>query len=66
MNPVNKMSGNICSICRIIISYEAGNNLLCPKCQEKAVELLQLTMDGDFLPEELQDNIEEFLNSLEN
>ena len=31
----------------------------------KAIELLKSTLDGNFLPEELQDEIEEFLNSLE-
>ena len=65
MAPINKISGNLCSICRTIISSEPGNNLMCQKCQQKAIELLQLTMDGNFLPEELQDNIEEFLNNLE-
>ena len=41
MNPINKISGNVCSACRTIISSEPGNNLMCPKCQEKSIELLK-------------------------
>ena len=41
MNPINKMSGNLCSVCRTIISSEPGNNLMCPKCQEKSLEILK-------------------------
>lgn len=41
MKPINKISGNVCSVCRTIISSEPGDNLMCPKCQEKAIELLQ-------------------------
>lgn len=41
MNPINKISGNICSACRTIISSEPGNNLMCPKCQESTIELIQ-------------------------
>jgi predicted RNA-binding Zn-ribbon protein involved in translation (DUF1610 family) len=41
MNPINKISGNLCSVCRTIISSEPGNNLMCPKCQEKSIGLLK-------------------------
>ena len=41
MNPINKISGNLCSVCRTIISSESGNNLMCPKCQEKSLEILK-------------------------
>ena len=41
MLPINKISGNICSICRTIISSEPGNNLMCPKCQEESIKLLK-------------------------
>ena len=41
MIPINKISGNICSACRTIISSEPGDNLMCPKCQEEALELLK-------------------------
>ena len=41
MVPINKISGNVCSACRTIISSEPGNNLMCPKCQEEALELLK-------------------------
>ena len=47
MNPINKMSGNLCSVCRTIISSEPGNNLMCQKCQEKSIELLKELVKTD-------------------
>ena len=51
MKPINKLSGNMCSICRTIISSEPGNNLMCPKCQEESMELLKelIKTDDDVL-----------------
>ena len=51
MNPINKISGNLCSVCRIIISSEPGNNLMCPKCQEESLELLKelVKTNGDII-----------------
>ena len=47
MLPINKISGNICSICRTIISSEPGNNLMCPKCQEESIKLLKELVETD-------------------
>ena len=51
MIPINKISGNTCSICRAIISSEHGNNLMCPKCQEESIKLLKelVEIDDDVL-----------------
>ncbi len=46
MLPINKISGNICSICKTIISSEPGNNLMCPECQEKAIMLLKSVINS--------------------
>lgn len=34
------------------------------KIINRSTELLKMTLDGNFLPEELQDDIEQFLNNL--
>ena len=46
MIPKNKMSGNLCSVCRTIISSEPGNNLMCPKCQEESIMLLKSVINS--------------------
>ena len=70
MNTIYKInSGNgaqLCVTCRTIIhAGEKSKHLLCPECQEKTIKLLKLTQDGNFLPEELQEEINNFLNDLE-
>ena len=47
MIPINKISGNLCSICRTIISSEPGNNLMCSKCQEESIKLLKELVETD-------------------
>ena len=67
MIPINKISGNICSICRTIISSEPGNNLMCPKCQEESIELLKesiRTNDDIFAIIEVMDKSSRFLKEL--
>ena len=40
MTPINKLSGNICTTCRTIITQTKGDQILCNKCQEESLYLL--------------------------
>ena len=67
MIPINKISGNLCSVCRTIISSEPSNNLMCPKCQEESIKLLkELVETGDdiFAIIEVMDKSSRFLKEL--
>lgn len=67
MIPINKISGNLCSVCRTIISSEPGNNLMCPKCQEESIELLKeliRTNDDIFAIIKVMDKSSRFLKEL--
>ena len=70
MNTIYKInSGNgaqLCVTCRTIIhAGEKSKHLLCPECQEKTIKLLKLTQDGNFFFFFLQEEINNFLNDLE-
>ena len=68
MKPTHKFnSGNkatLCKSCRCIITEGFTNELLCTECQEKAIELLILTQDGNFLPDELSIDVYKFIEHL--
>ena len=68
MKPTHKFnSGNkatLCKSCRCIITEGFTNELLCTECQEKAIELLTLTQDGNFLPDELSIDVYKFIEHL--
>lgn len=40
MQPINKIRGNVCSICGEIITSEPGQHLMCPKCQKNILDIL--------------------------
>lgn len=66
MKPVNKLGGHLCSVCRTIISSEPGYNLMCPKCQEKAITMLKSVIHYCNLPEEeiTDGEVIDFINEL--
>lgn len=42
MRAIHKLSGNICNLCRTIITETYSEHLICPNCQEKAIKIVKI------------------------
>lgn len=70
MKPIHKLNGGdkatLCKVCRTIIDRDFTEHLLCPNCQEKAIELVKYSYTTLKREGYGWRSLKEFLNEIEN
>ena len=65
MKPTHKLNGGnkatLCKVCRTIIDRDFTEQLLCPNCQEKAIELLKQVLLIDTNSSEFEEFLTNFI-----